>query len=281
MRILYDLSIRLYLLSIIIASLFNKKAWLWYQGRKRLLIKIIEQYQRGQRTLWIHCASLGEFEQSRPVIEEFKSKRPEFKIILTFFSPSGFEIRKNYEKADYIWYLPIDSKKNAKNFIDIVKPDLAVFVKYDLWYHYINTCYRRNIPVYVISANFRTEQVFFKWYGGWFRKILKMCRHIFVQNNPSKELLKTIGIENVTVAGDVRFDRVYATAKLAKEIPLLEAFKQGKKIFICGSTWEKDENVIIPYINTMPENFGLNFIIAPHIVKPDNITRIIKQISKM
>lgn len=273
MSLLYSLGIRLYAGLIFFASLFNNKAKLWIDGRKNLLVKIKEEVNPLDQIAWFHASSLGEFEQGRPVIEAFRKKHPDYKILLTFFSPSGYEIRKNYEGADYIYYMPLDTPKNARLFIEAVRPQIAFFVKYDFWCNFLNVLNQQNIPTYIFSSIFRKEQAFFRWYGGWYRKLLSHFTHIFVQNEESKDLLADIGIEDVSISGDTRFDRVYAITQQTKDLPLIETFKQNNKILIAGSTWEKDEEIIAEYINTCKAN-NLKFIIAPHEIKSENIIRI-------
>lgn len=272
MVFLYNFGIRLYQLLVAIASLFNTKAKLFKYGRKNWAQKLRVSVKIDDQIVWFHCASLGEFEQGRPVIEALKAKYPNIKVLLTFFSPSGYEIRKNYAGADYIYYLPLDTYWNSKKFIDIVNPIATIFVKYEFWYHYLNQLKKRNIPTYVISAIFRADQVFFKSYGDWYRKFLFNFQHLFVQNENSKDMLATIGVNNVTVAGDTRFDRVVANAKAAKVIPLIEEFIGSSKVLVAGSTWPKDEDLIVEYFKTNPYN--LKLIIAPHEINNLNIEKL-------
>lgn len=272
MVFLYNFGIRLYQVLVYFVSYFNKKAKLFRNGRKGWEKRLRESIKENDRVVWFHCASLGEFEQGRPVIEAFRTKYPDIKILLTFFSPSGYEIRKNYQGADYIFYLPLDTYWNSKRFIDIVNPVATIFVKYEFWYFYLNVLKKRGIPTYVISAIFRPEQAFFKWYGGWYRKFLANFQHLFVQNEKSKELLASIGINNVTVAGDTRFDRVIANAQAAKVIPLIEQFVGNSKVLVAGSTWTKDEEVIAEHFKTNPHN--LKLIIAPHEIHEQEIEKL-------
>ncbi len=272
MVFLYNFGIRLYQVLVFIVSFFNKKAKLFRDGRKGWEKRLRESIKANDRVVWFHCASLGEFEQGRPVIEAFRVKYPEIKILLTFFSPSGYEVRKNYQGADYIFYLPLDTLWNAKRFLDIVNPVATVFVKYEFWYFYLNGLKKRGAPTYVISAIFRPEQAFFKWYGGWYRKFLANFQHLFVQNEKSKELLSSIGINNVSVAGDTRFDRVIANAQAAKVIPLIEQFVGNSKVMVAGSTWPKDEEIIIEHFKTNPHN--LKLIIASHEIHEQEIEKL-------
>ncbi len=278
MRIIYNLGIKLYLAAIVIVSLFNKKAKQWLQGRRGLLERIKKTYHKNSKTIWIHCASLGEFEQGRPLIEKIKSLNPDFSIVLTFFSPSGYEMRKNYPGADYVFYLPMDGKKNAATFVNLIQPDVVFFIKYEFWFHYLNEIKKRDISCYLISAIFRANQHFFKWYGGWYRKILHAYKIIFTQDQNSKMLLKSINIEKVIVSGDTRADRVIQIASLKEDIPILKQFTNNQKVFICGSTWLEDEKLLIPLINQDKEN--VKFIIAPHEIKEEKIKRIQKLITK-
>lgn len=278
MVFLYNLGIRIYQLLITIASLFNHKAKLWRNGRKGWKTRLKASIGNDKRIVWFHCSSLGEFEQGRPVIEALREKHPDVKILLTFFSPSGYEIRKNYSDADYIFYLPIDTWFNAKAFIEIVNPISTIFIKYEFWYHYLNQLKKKGIPTYVISAIFRPEQAFFKPYGGWYRKFLLNFEHLFVQNENSKELLASIGVRNVTVAGDTRYDRVIANAQHAKSIQVIEQFAKNAKILVAGSTWPKDEEIIIDYFKINP--LGLKLIIAPHEIHEQNIEKFIEKIGQ-
>ena len=259
MQFLYNISIRFYILAIRIASLFRPKAKLWIKGRKNIFQKLKAATENENNIVLFHCASLGEFEQGRPIMEGYKHKYPTHKILLTFFSPSGFEIQKNYNGADWVFYLPADTPSNAKQFIEIVKPIKAIFVKYEFWLNYMTELKRTNIPFYSVSAIFRKEQVFFKY--KWFAKQLNNVSHFFVQDKTSAELLKSIGYNNTTISGDTRFDRVKINASSAKGIPLVTEFCKQKPTIICGSTWPKDEQLIANFIK---ENQQYNYIIAPH-----------------
>ncbi len=279
MRILYKIGIFLYSLTVRFGSFFNKKAGQFVKGRKNWEANLQNQIEKNANYVWFHCASLGEFEQGRPVIEEVKKQFPHYKIVLTFFSPSGYEIRKNYEGADIILYLPLDTKANAQTFINIVKPEKAFFIKYEFWYFYINELKRQNIPLYIISAIFRENQQFFKntiW-GKWYKQTLFKFEHFFVQNETSAKLLKSIGIKNISVAGDTRFDRVATIAKAVKKYPIVEKFKKNKQLIIAGSTWKPDEELLVEFIN---QNEGVKFIIAPHEVSDANINRIHQLLKK-
>lgn len=274
MAFLYNLSILIFTMLANIASLFSDKAKLWVNGRKGWKQKISEKISPGDRTFWIHCASLGEFEQGRPVIEAIRKERPDLKVVLTFFSPSGFEIRRNYSEADCVAYLPADTPSNASDFISMINPQFAVFVKYEFWHNYISCLHGKNIPVYLISAIFRPDQHFFRWYGSFFRKMLEKFRIIFVQDERSAALLKEAGMKNIILAGDTRFDRVVRIAATARDIPVIEKFRSGEKVFITGSSWRQDEEIIARYINSYPER--LKWIFAPHETDKENVDRLEK-----
>ena len=259
MSILYNISIQLYVVAIYIASLFNAKVKFWVKGRKDIFQKLAEAIKGEHNIVWFHCASLGEFEQGKPIIEGYKQKYPTHKILLTFFSPSGFEIRKNYKGTDWVFYLPVDTKSNAKKFINIVKPIKVVFIKYEFWFNYMAELKKQNIPFYSVSAIFRDGQAFFKY--KWWAKQLKNVTHFFVQDKNSAELLKSIGFNNTTISGDSRFDSVLVNTRKPVRIPLIETFSKSKPTIICGSTWPKDEIILVKYIKDHPEN---NYIIAPH-----------------
>lgn len=262
---IYNIALRLYFLIIWIASMFNKKAKLWIEGRKN------KNYSRFERSIWFHFASLGEFEQGRPVLERTRERHPSKKIVVTFFSPSGYEIRKDTPLADAVYYLPLDTAANVRRFIGAIDPQIAVFTKYEYWYHYFNELYRRQASLYIISGIFRPKQIFFKWYGGLHRRILGFVTHFFVQDEQSVQLLQTVGISNVTVSGDTRFDRVWANARQPKQLELIERFIQGKKVFIAGSTWPEDERLIAFLPELYPD---WKFIIAPHEISEDRISSI-------
>ncbi len=278
MRFLYYFVIKSYSFLIFFAGFFNKKAKQWTKGRKNILKSIKAEVKNGEKIAWFHTASLGEFEQGRPLIEAFRNKYPDFKIFLTFFSPSGYEIRKNYSGADYIFYLPLDTQKNAKKFVEIVDPEIVFFVKYEFWYNFLKALKSKGKTVFIVSGIFRREQHFFKWYGSWFKKILKMITFFFVQNNESKELLNSIGIENVEISGDTRFDRVFEISQHKKSFPLIETFKHDSEIFLGGSTWPADEDLILSLIRERAAN--LKFIIAPHEVHKERIKSLKEKVLK-
>ncbi len=302
MKYIYTFSIYFFLLAIRIASLFNLKAKQWIIGRKNIFQKIhssliahrssLNTHHSSLNThhsslIWFHCASLGEFEQGRPLIEKFKIQYPTSKILLTFFSPSGYEVRKNYAGADYIFYLPIDTPSNARKFIELVKPQAVFFVKYEFWFNYMNELQKRNIPTYLVSGIFREDHYFFKSYSSWFRKQLKCFTHFYLQDERSAELLRSIGFTNTLVTGDTRFDRVFEISKNVKTIDLVKQFAGDKKILIGGSTWKEDEKLIADWFNNQEPlitnnqqpttNFKL--IIAPHEIDEAHIQSIIQQFS--
>ena len=276
MNLLYNIAIYLYLAAINVASLFNKKAKRWINGRKNQFELLKPKIKQEDRIFWFHASSLGEFEQGRPVMEKVKKEFPQIKILLTFFSPSGYEIRKNYEVADYVFYMPIDTKKNAVKFIDVVKPEMVFFIKYEFWFNYIDCLFKKNIPVYFFSVIFRKDQYFFKWYGSWFRQKLKKINWFFVQNIDSIDLLKSIQIDNVSLCGDTRFDRVFEVTQNKKSFPLIEKFCGKSKIVLAGSSWPADEDILAEYSKTSdPE---VKFIIAPHEIDKEHIESIIQKL---
>jgi len=274
--IIYNISVGIYLCIIYIASVFNKKAKQWIAGRKGIWLQIEEKVKNDKPLAWFHSSSLGEFEQGRPVIEAFRKKYPTYRILLTFFSPSGFEIRKNYEGADYVFYLPADFHANVNKFLQLTKPTVAFFVKYDYWFNYIRVLKKLNIPLYIISASFRPNHYFFKWYGKWFAKQLSKITHFFVQQEQSIELLKKINISQTSVCGDTRVDRVFSITQQVQEFPLIQNFCKGSSIFIGGSTWQPDEDIIVKLINS--EKYDYKFIIAPHIVDKPHIASLAEKI---
>ena len=311
MRSSYNIAIWFYALAVRVVAFFNPKVRLMWQGEKDAYAKIESGLRDGDRVVWVHAASLGEFEQGRPLIEKLKKENPEYKILLTFFSPSGYEVRKNYVGADVIAYLPLDTARNAKRFVELVKPEKVVFVKYEFWLNYLRELRVRGVDTYIISAIFRENQVFFKWYGGIFREGLKAFKMMFVQNEESKELLKGIGVENVIVAGDTRFDRVADIAAAAKKLEIVERFvgirneelgmrngvplspsdsssnlgEQSREVqngeflpvLVVGSSWGPDEDLLARYIN---ERAGrMKMIIAPHEVREERIKELTEKLT--
>ncbi len=270
MRLIYNISIWLYVVTIRIASLYNLKAKKWVKGRENIFSELEAVVRNQKNIVWFHCASLGEFEQGKPIIEAYKLNHPTHQILLTFFSASGFEIKKNTALANWVFYLPADTTSNAKKFINLVNPIKVVFIKYEFWFNYMYQLKKQNIPFYSVSTIFREGQVFFKY--KWFTKQLKNVTHFFVQDGKSAELLNSIGFSNFTISGDTRFDSVVANTKNPTKIALVELFSKNKKTIICGSTWAKDEMILIQYIKNHPEN---NYVIAPHEL--DNISNLQKQ----
>jgi len=267
--LLYNLFLWLYQASVHILSPWNGKAASWLTGRKGIFQTIREADIRGSQRVWMHCASLGEFEQGRPVIEALRHRYPDITVIITFFSPSGYEIRKNYPGADHIFYLPMDSASHAKKFVDLVKPTLVLWIKYDYWYYYLRELQKRKIPALLVSPLFRKDQPFFKWYGNIHRLMLDSFHAFFVQNESSRRLLESIGIDQaVFVNGDTRFDRVIAIAQSEDSMPVIEAFCKDHPVIVAGSTWEEDEEELDHYANTHPD---IRFIIAPHMVDESHI----------
>ena len=278
---LYNLAIYLYTLGIRLAALFSPKARLWVDGRKDIFHSIeveLADKPKGKQLLWIHCASLGEFEQGRSIIELIQSNSDQFLVFLTFFSPSGYEIRKDYALADYVFYLPADSPRNAKKFMAIVQPDLAIFVKYEFWFNYLHTLFKSETPTLLISALFRKEQLFFQWYGGLFKNLLPKFQQLFVQNEASATLLKELGLDNFQIAGDTRVDRVLQIAKEAKHFPLIEAFAKDHKIFIVGSNWPEDDAILCPFINTY-QSQDWKYIFAPHKLSNSLLEQLEQELS--
>ena len=267
----------IYHFGVWVASFWNEKASKFCKGRQGVLEYIAEKVDKNSKYVWVHAASLGEFEQGRPIIEKLRQMRPEYKIILTFFSPSGYEVRKNYEGADIVCYLPIDTSWSANRFLDVVNPSYAIFIKYEFWMNYIVGLKRRKIPTYIVSAIFRPSQVFFKWYGFWYRKVLHCFSHLFVQNQTSLDLLSSIGVKNVSLTGDTRFDRVADIAAKSKELPIVSAFAQGSKVIVAGSSWPKDEDILCDYFNNHPD---VKMILAPHEIHQAHLDSIVSKLKR-
>jgi 3-deoxy-D-manno-octulosonic-acid transferase len=275
---IYNIAIRLYYFAIYVASFFSLKARLWIAGRKKLHHRLRHYISSAHgKKIWFHCASLGEFEQARPLIERIRQQHPEHKLILTFFSPSGFEARRNYDGADFIGYLPLDTAYDARELIHRMKPSLVIWAKYEFWYNILSELHRKQIPTVLISSVFRPEQVFFKWYGPLHRRMLGFFTHIFVQNKESQALLHTLGVK-AEICSDTRFDRVYNIAKTPKEIEAIKIFKGGKKLLIAGSTWRKDAEMLCHLINNDPFNGKFLYVIAPHDVIKKNVSYLIDKI---
>ena len=281
---IYNLIIYVYLFGVAVYSLFNEKVRKMWRGERAAFKVLKEQVDPEARYVWFHAASLGEFEQGRPLMERLRQLYPEYKILLTFFSPSGYEVRKNYRGADIICYLPLDTPINAIRFLRAVRPVMAFFIKYEFWYNYLHILKHRNVPVYSVSSIFRPNQVFFRWYGRQYGRVLNCFTHFFVQNEQSSELLAKIGIDCVTVVGDTRFDRVLQIKDEAKQLPIVEAFLAERKtaknekstsvkpqVFVAGSSWPPDEEIFIHYFNEHPE---WKLIIAPHVIGADHLKQI-------
>jgi len=276
---LYNIFIYFYVLGIRAASLVNEKAKLWVRGRKDILQKIEEALTGNhdkEKIAWFHCASLGEFEQGRPVMEAFREAMPDHRIFLTFFSPSGYEIRKNYPGADHVFYLPADSPEMAAKFVKVLSPDIVFFIKYEYWYNYLAVLKQRGIPTYMVSAIFRSSQPFFRWYGSWFRKQLNNLSWFFVQDEDSESLLRKIDIQQVSVSGDTRFDRVNAIAGQKKPVEGMDEFCKDSLVMLAGSTWPEDEKILLPFILETKTKF--KFIIAPHEVHKARIDGLMSQV---
>lgn len=271
----YNLLISLVASLFRIAALFHPKAKLFVEGRRGLLRRVEETFAgKGIPAIWMHCASLGEFEQGRPVLEALRREFPRYKLVLTFFSPSGYELRKNYAGADYVFYLPWDTGANARRFVKAINPELVIFVKYEFWYHYSKIVREQNIPLISISSIFRPQQLFFKSYGSFYRSILRNFSYFFVQNEQSLKLLRSIGVEHVQRAGDTRFDRVSHIVGQANGIPVAATFKNSQKVMVVGSCWQEDFDVLMPLINEQ----RLKFIIAPHEISESFISMIEKSV---
>ena len=277
MRILYNLAVLLMDLGIRLAAAFNPKARLWVEGRRDIFRRMKEKIDASAPLIWFHAASLGEFEQGRPLIEAFREAYPDYKILVTFYSPSGYEIRKNYAGADYIFYLPSDTPGHVRQFMSIVRPRIAVFIKYEFWVNYLLALQKAGVHTYLISAIFRPEQAFFRWYGSLMRRALGVFDAMFVQNEASKTLLAGIGLREVSVTGDTRFDRVYTIAQAAKELPAVARFAAGHRVLVAGSTWPPDEELLLQLIRDAEP--GTKFIIAPHEIEESRIQKMVAQCS--
>ena len=276
---MYNLVIYLYQLGVIVTSLFSEKVRKMWRGEHNAVRYLRQHIDPQAQYVWFHAASLGEFEQGRPLMEQLRREHPEYKILLTFFSPSGYEVRKNYEGADLICYLPLDTITNARRFLRTIRPVMAFFIKYEFWYNYLHILKHRGVPVYSVSSIFRPDQVFFRWYGRQYGRVLRCFTHFYVQNDVSRDLLGKIGINNVTVVGDTRFDRVLQIKAAAKQLPIVEAFLGGKgerRVFVAGSSWQPDEEIFIPWFN---EHKDWKLIIAPHVIGEDHLQQIEKQLA--
>ena len=268
---IYNLAMYILELGVKLAALFSEKPAKMVKGHREVFDLLKSKVDPKAQYIWFHAASLGEFEQGRPLIERIRKEYPQYKILQTFFSPSGYEVRKNYDGADIVCYLPIDTPANAKKFIDLVNPCMVFFVKYEFWHNYLNTLYQKGIPTYSVSSIFRPNQIFFRWYGKSYQQVLKTFAHLFVQNEESKKLLASIGVKNTTVVGDTRFDRVLDICAAAKQLPLVQKFKGDALTFVAGSSWGPDEDIFIKYFNAHPE---MKLIIAPHVVNDGHLKEI-------
>lgn len=274
---LYNIGIYLYLLGVKLAALFSSKPAKMVKGHREVFGLLRDKIDRNARYIWFHAASLGEFEQGRPLIERIRKEHPEYKILQTFFSPSGYEVRKDYGGADIVCYLPFDTPRNVRRFIELARPCMAFFIKYEFWQNYLNELSRKGIPVYSVSSIFRPGQIFFRRYGKEYRKVLKTFTRLFVQDETSKKLLADIGVEDVTVVGDTRFDRVLDICAAAKQLPLVRTFKGDALTFVAGSSWEPDEEIFIKYFNAHP---GMKLIIAPHVVDDSHLKSILSKLQR-
>ena len=269
---MYNIVIYIYLIGVAIASCFNKKVKKMWAGERQALKVLREKVDPNARYIWFHAASLGEFEQGRPLMEYLRKTHPEYKILLTFFSPSGYEVRKNYEGADIICYLPLDTIRNARRFLRAIKPVMAFFIKYEFWYNYLHILQHRGVPTYSVSSIFRPDQIFFQWYGKGYGRVLKCFTHFFVQNIESKNLLAKLDIHDVEVVGDTRFDRVLQIKEASKQLPLVEKCTENtSKVFIAGSSWLPDEEVFLKYFNLHKD---WKLIVAPHVIGEDHLAQI-------
>ena len=268
---IYNLAMYILELGVKLAALFSDKPAKMVKGYREVFDLLQRKIDRNAQYIWFHAASLGEFEQGRPLIERIRKEYPQYKILQTFFSPSGYEVRKNYDGADIVCYLPIDTPSNVKKFVDLVNPCMVFFVKYEFWQNYLNTLNKKGVPVYSVSSIFRPNQIFFRWYGKGYQQVLKTFAHLFVQNEESKQLLAGIGVNNTTVVGDTRFDRVLDICAAAKQLPLVQKFKGDALTFVVGSSWGPDEDIFIKYFNAHPE---MKLIIAPHVVNDSHLKEI-------
>lgn len=285
---MYNISMFLYSFGVWVASHFSEKIRKMWRGEHNAFHVLREKVEPGVKYIWFHAASLGEFEQGLPLMECIRKSHPEYKVLLTFFSPSGYEVRKDYPGADICCYLPLDTKCNAQRFLDIVNPSMVFFIKYEFWYNYLHILKSRSVPVYSVSSIFRPDQVFFKWYGKQYGRVLHCISHFFVQNEESRKLLHRVGLNNVSVVGDTRFDRVLEIKKVSKKLPLIEAFIEGNKpntddntlkekpkVFVAGSSWSPDEDVFIDYFNRHPQ---WKLIIAPHVISKEHLEQILQRV---
>jgi len=274
MEFIYDICIAVYAALIRFVAPFNNKAKQWSDGRRGMAERMHNTIGKADQIAWIHVASLGDFEQGRPIVDYIKTHYPDYKILLTFFSPSGYELRKNYPNADYVFYIPADTKREVRKFLDIVNPEVVIFVKYEFWLNMLAELRSRKIRTFIASAIFRRNSIFFNPFGGIWRKALGSFEMLFVQDEGSKELLATIGVENVVVAGDTRFDRVSTIAENAEKVEIVERFKSNSRLFVAGSTWGADEKILLPLIKANPD---VKFVIAPHEIDEVRIEHLLRE----
>lgn len=284
---MYNIAIYLYLIGVAIASLFNEKVRKMWRGERQAIKILKEKVDPTAQYVWFHAASLGEFEQGRPLMEHLRQEHPEYKILLTFFSPSGYEVRKDYKGADIVCYLPLDTIRNSRRFLRAVRPVMAFFIKYEFWYNYFHILQHRGVPVYSVSCIFRPNQIFFRWYGKQYARVLHCVTKFFVQNEESQQLLQGIGIDRSEVVGDTRFDRVLQIRDAAKHLPIVEAFRYGSvggnaegtpiKTFVAGSSWGPDEDIFIRYFN---ERHDWRLIIAPHVINEEHLQQILSKLQR-
>ena len=272
---LYNLGIVIYTILIRLVSPFYPKARQWSEGRRGMIERMGVDLATAERVVWIHVSSLGDFEQGRPLVDYVKQNYPDYKILLTFFSPAGYEVRKNYPNADYVYYIPADTRREVCRFLDVVRPKVVIFVKYEFWLNMLVELRKRNIRTFIVSSIFRKNSIFFNPLGGIWRKALRSFRTIFVQDEASKALLAEIGVTNVVVAGDTRFDRVIAIAESAERVDAVEQFRGDSRLFVAGSTWGRDEDILLPLIN---ENPDIKFVIAPHEMDEARIERLLREV---
>lgn len=274
---MYNIAIYLYLLGVAVVSLFDKKVKKMWRGERDAFEVLKQKVDPCSSYVWFHAASLGEFEQGRPLMERLRRRHPEYKILLTFFSPSGYEVRKDYAGADIICYLPLDTPLNAIRFLRLIRPVMAFFIKYEFWYNYLHILKHRHVPVYSVSSVFRPDQIFFRWYARSYAKVLRCFTHFYVQNEVSRELLAKIGISEVTITGDTRFDRVLSIREQSKHLPVVEAFGEGHKVFVAGSSWPPDEDIFIRFFN---ERRDWKLIIAPHVIGDEHLQQIMQKLGR-
>jgi len=277
MRILYSIFIQLFGSLLPILGVFSEKLKAFYQVRKNVFFDLEDKISSNERIIWVHAASLGEYEQGVPVMEALKKEFPEHKLLLTFFSPSGYTQKKNNPIAEYTTYLPLDTSKNARRFINMIKPEMAFFIKYEFWPNYLNELDRKSVKTYLISGVFRRKQPFFKWYGTWMKQSLHAFDHFFVQDQKSVDLVKTLGFQNVSLSGDTRFDRVSKQLELDNNLQVVKEFKDGMPLLVCGSTWPEDENLLLDFINNHASK-NVKILVAPHQIQEDKIDQFMAKI---